>query len=146
MGTFLPRRQLLLSGSDHKMEHAVTKIFVLALGGAAGTLSRYWLSGAAQRLFGASFPAGTFAVNMAGRLLFGLLWGLFENRIGFSPELRLLLLTGFMGAFTTFSTYMFESAALLRSGQHLLLVANVAGQSLLGLTLVLAGMALGRLI
>ncbi|MGE4293764.1 MAG: fluoride efflux transporter CrcB [Desulfovibrio sp.] len=124
----------------------MTKLFVLALGGAAGTLSRYWLSGAAQRLFDASFPAGTFAVNMAGSLFFGLLWGLFENRIGFSPELRLLLLTGFMGAFTTFSTYMFESAALLRHGQHLLLFANVAGQSLLGLALVLAGMALGRMI
>ncbi|MDD4730426.1 MAG: fluoride efflux transporter CrcB [Desulfovibrio sp.] len=124
----------------------MTKILVLALGGAAGTLSRYWLSGAAQRLFGASFPAGTFAVNMTGSLFFGFLWGLFENRIGFSPELRLLLLTGFMGAFTTFSTYMFESAALLRHGQYLTLLINVGGQSLLGLALVLTGMILGRMI
>ncbi|SKA80277.1 CrcB protein [Paucidesulfovibrio gracilis DSM 16080] len=124
----------------------MNKIFVLALGGAAGTLSRYWLSGIAQRFFGASFPMGTFAVNMLGSLCFGLLWGLFENRVGFSPELRLLLLTGFMGAFTTFSTYMFESGALLRHGQYLSLLLNVGGQSLLGLTLVLLGMALGRLV
>lgn len=128
------------------MEHAVTKILVLALGGAAGTLSRYWLSGVAQRLFDATFPMGTFVVNMTGSLLFGLVWGLFENRVGISPELRLLALTGFMGAFTTFSTYMFESGALLRHGQYLLLLANVGGQSLLGLALVLTGMVLGRMV
>ncbi|MEF2145894.1 MAG: fluoride efflux transporter CrcB [Desulfovibrionaceae bacterium] len=123
----------------------MTKLLALALGGAAGTLSRYWLSGFAQRLFGSSFPFGTFAVNMTGCLLFGLVWGFFENRTGISTEFRLLLLTGFMGAFTTFSTYMFETAALLRHCQLMLLLANVAGQSLIGLCLVLAGMALGRM-
>lgn len=124
----------------------IRKILILALSVAAGTLCRYGLAGLVQRLSGSDFPLGTFAVNMAGCLAFGLVWGLLENRAGFSGEWRLAALTGFMGAFTTFSTYMFETAALLRLGQTVLALANVAGQSLLGLGLVLAGTALGRLI
>ncbi len=124
----------------------IRKLIILALAGAAGTLCRYWLAGAVQKLCGSDLPVGTFAVNMAGCLLFGLVWGLLENRAGLSGEWRLAALTGFMGAFTTFSTYMFETAALLRLGQTLAAVANVAGQSALGLCCVLAGMALGRLL
>lgn len=124
----------------------LTKILYLSLGGAAGTLSRYWLSGVAQRLAGGSFPAGTFAVNMAGCLLFGAVWGFFENRMLPGSEVRLLVLTGFMGAFTTFSTYMFETASLVKYGQIAMAMANVVGQSVAGLALVLAGMALGRLL
>ncbi len=124
----------------------IRKILILTLSGAAGTLCRYGLAGFVQRLSGSDFPFGTFAVNMAGCLLFGLVWGLLENRAGFSGEWRLAALTGFMGAFTTFSTYMFETSALLRLGQTALALANVAGQSLLGLGLVLAGTALGRLL
>lgn len=124
----------------------LTKILYLSLGGAAGTLSRYWLSGVAQRLAGGSFPAGTFAVNMAGCLLFGAAWGFFENRMLPGSEVRLLVLTGFMGAFTTFSTYMFETASLVKYGQIAMAMANVVGQSVAGLALVLAGMALGRLL
>ncbi|MGE4194736.1 MAG: fluoride efflux transporter CrcB [Pseudodesulfovibrio sp.] len=124
----------------------LTKILYLSLGGAAGTLSRYWLSGVAQRLAGGSFPAGTFAVNMAGCLLFGAVWGFFENRLLPGSGVRLLVLTGFMGAFTTFSTYMFETASLVKFGQIAMAMANVVGQSVAGLILVLAGIALGRLL
>ncbi|WP_229596875.1 fluoride efflux transporter CrcB [Pseudodesulfovibrio sediminis] len=124
----------------------MTKILYISIGGAAGSLSRYWLSGVAQRLGGESFPFGTFAVNMAGCLLFGAVWGFFENRILAGSELRLLILTGFMGAFTTFSTYMFETAELVKYGQMLAAMINVVGQSLVGLALVLTGMALGKLL
>ncbi|BCS86976.1 putative fluoride ion transporter CrcB [Pseudodesulfovibrio sediminis] len=124
----------------------LTKILYISIGGAAGSLSRYWLSGVAQRLGGESFPFGTFAVNMAGCLLFGAVWGFFENRILAGSELRLLILTGFMGAFTTFSTYMFETAELVKYGQMLAAMINVVGQSLVGLALVLTGMALGKLL
>lgn len=124
----------------------VKKILLLAFGGACGTLCRYWLSGVAQRLFGTGFPVGTFAVNMLGCLLFGAVWGYFENRIGLGGDLRLLLLTGFMGAFTTFSTYMFETASLVKFSQYFQAVANVAGQSVAGLVLVMVGIALGRLL
>lgn len=124
----------------------IRKILLLGLAGAAGTLTRYTLAGAVQRLAGSSFPFGTFAVNMAGCLLFGLVWGVLENRAGLSGEWRLVALVGFMGAFTTFSSYMYETAALLRVGQIVLAAANVAGQSAAGLGLMLLGMALGRLI
>ncbi|WP_319466594.1 fluoride efflux transporter CrcB [uncultured Pseudodesulfovibrio sp.] len=122
------------------------KILYLSLGGAAGTLSRYWLSGVAQRLAGGSFPLGTMTVNLLGCLLFGAVWGFFENRLLPGSEVRLLVLTGFMGAFTTFSTYMFETAELVKYGQMLIALANVVGQSILGLVFVLAGIALGRLL
>ncbi len=121
-------------------------ILFLALGGAAGTLSRYWLSGLTHRLFGSGFPFGTMAVNLLGCLLFGMVWGLFESRVYLGAEARLFALTGFLGAFTTFSTYMFESAGLLRGGQLVLALVNMAGQTLAGLALVLTGLALGRLL
>ncbi len=124
----------------------LTKIIYLSLGGAAGTLSRYWLSGVAQRLAGSSIPIGTFAVNMLGCLLFGTVWGIFENRMLPGSEIRLLVLTGFMGAFTTFSTYMFETAELVKYGQMAMALLNVVGQSVAGLILVLAGITLGRLL
>jgi len=124
----------------------LTKYIYLALGGAAGTLSRYWLSGVAQRLAGSAFPLGTFAVNLLGCLLFGTVWGFFENRLLPGSEVRLLILTGFMGAFTTFSTYMFETAELVKFGQMAMAAVNVIGQSLAGLVLVLCGIALGRLL
>jgi len=123
----------------------LTKTLYLCAGGAAGTLSRYWLSGVAQRLAGGSFPLGTFAVNMLGCLLFGTVWGFFESRLLPGSEVRLLVLTGFMGAFTTFSTYMFETE-LVKLGQVAMALLNVVGQSAVGLALVLAGMALGRLL
>lgn len=122
------------------------KILFLALGGACGTLCRYWLSGVAQRIAGTGFPFGTFAVNMAGCLLFGTVWGYMENRIGMGGDLRILLLSGYMGAFTTFSTYMFETANLIKLNQYLYAAANIAGQSILGLICVFAGIALGRLL
>jgi CrcB protein len=122
------------------------KFLYLSLGGAAGTVSRYWLSGVAQRLSGGGFPLGTFAVNIVGCLLFGAVWGYFENRMLPGSEMRLLALTGFMGAFTTFSTYMFETAELVKFGQYAMALLNVVGQSVAGLVLVLVGIALGRLL
>jgi len=124
----------------------LTKILYLSVGGTAGTLSRYWLSGVAQRLAGNSFPLGTVSVNLLGCLLFGAVWGFFENRMLPGSEVRLLVLTGFMGAFTTFSTYMFETAELVKYGQMAMALLNVVGQSVAGLALVLAGIALGRLL
>ncbi|MBI9080623.1 MAG: fluoride efflux transporter CrcB [Pseudodesulfovibrio sp.] len=124
----------------------LTKILYLSVGGTAGTLSRYWLSGVAQRLAGSSFPIGTVTVNLFGCLLFGAVWGFFENRMLPGSEVRLLVLTGFMGAFTTFSTYMFETAELVKYGQMAMALLNVVGQSVAGLVLVLAGIALGRLL
>ncbi|WP_419779490.1 fluoride efflux transporter CrcB [Maridesulfovibrio sp.] len=122
------------------------KYLYIAAGGAAGSLCRYLVSGVAQRMVDSPFPAGTFTVNMLGCLLFGLVTGMFEDRLGFPPEMRLLILTGFMGAFTTFSTYMFESANLVKSGQWAMTALNIGGQSVLGFFCIIGGLALGRLV
>lgn len=120
------------------------KLLVVAFGGALGALARYGLSGLASRLFGASFPWGTFAVNALGCLCFGIIFAMSEHRLSISPQVRLLLLTGFMGAFTTFSTYAFESMQLMRDAQWLPAAANVVGQVVAGLVLVLVGFKLGQ--
>jgi len=116
-------------------------LLLMAGAGALGALCRYGLSGAVQRLAGDRFPAGTLVVNLLGCLLFGLVWGWLENRAGFGPQTRLVVLTGFLGALTTFSTYAFETAALLQGGQLAGALVNVAVQTVLGVLLVLAGMA-----
>lgn len=120
------------------------KYLVLALAGAAGTLARFWLGGVVQRLAGEGFPLGNFIVNISGCLLFGLVYAVIENRSGLPGELRLYVLTGFMGAYTTFSTYMFESVALMQHGQWLAASANLLGQTVLGVACIMAGLALGR--
>lgn len=120
------------------------KHLVLGLAGAAGTLARFWVGGYVQRLAGEAFPLGNFMVNLSGCLLFGLVYALVESRSGLPGEMRLYALTGFMGAYTTFSTYMFESVALLQHGQWLAASVNLVGQTVLGLACIMAGLALGR--
>ncbi len=116
----------------------------IAVAGAIGTLCRYWLSGLVQKLGGASFPWGTFAVNASGCLLFGLMWSLCEERMVVSGQTRMIVLTGFMGAFTTFSTFAFESAAMLEDSQWTLALVNAVGQNLIGISCILIGLAAGR--
>ncbi len=118
-------------------------LWVMAAGG-FGALARWGGTVLVQRLAGGAFPFGTFVVNMAGALLFGLLFGLLESRGALQTEARLYLLTGFMGSFTTFSTYAFEGAALLTSSQWVAAGAYLVGQLVLGVALVLLGLGLGR--
>ncbi|BBD07502.1 fluoride efflux transporter CrcB [Desulfovibrio ferrophilus] len=122
------------------------KLVLIALAGGAGALSRYGLAGLVQRWAGGSFPLGTFAVNMLGCLLFGLVWGILEERAAFGPQARVIVLTGFMGAFTTFSTFAFESVALMRAGQWIFAVVNITGQNLIGFAVLFAGLKLARLV
>jgi CrcB protein len=121
-------------------------LFWLGLAGATGTLARFGLVQGMKRLFPASaLPWGTWTANLLGCFLFGLVWTLAEERSLVSPDFRLYALVGFMGAFTTFSTFAFESVDLFRSGQTLVCLMNIAGQNVLGIAAVLAGMALARL-
>lgn len=120
------------------------KLLWLALAGSAGTLARWGLQGMVQRATGSAFPWGTLAVNVAGCFLFGCVWSLAEERMLLSAETRILLLVGFMGAFTTFSSFAFETGALLRDAQYARAAANVALQNLLGIVALFAGHAAGR--
>lgn len=122
------------------------KILLIALAGGIGSLARYWLSGLVQRASGGEFPWGTFAVNMAGCLLFGVVWSVAEERMLISPEARSVALVGFMGAFTTYSTYTFETTQLLRDSEWALAIGNIALQNITGVVFLLLGLAIGRLV
>ena len=105
----------------------------MALGGAIGSVSRYVLSTLVLRASESLFPAGTFAVNLIGCLAFGAIIGAAEQRFVLTPEARAFLLVGVLGGFTTFSTYAFESFALLQDGQFAAAALNLAGQVVAGL-------------
>ncbi|MBI5588750.1 MAG: fluoride efflux transporter CrcB [Deltaproteobacteria bacterium] len=122
------------------------KILLIALAGAAGTLLRYWLGGVVQRSAGVSFPWGTFAVNMLGCFLFGLIWSLAEERMAISAEVRIIILVGFMGGLTTFSSFVFETGALMRDSQWALAFGNIALENITGLVLLFLGFAAGRML
>jgi len=123
----------------------MTKLAWLAGAGALGTLARYGVGGVVQRAFGGAFPWGTLVVNALGCLLFGLVWALAEERLVISGETRLILLVGFMGAFTTFSTFAFETSAMLRDAEWSFALANVLSENVLGIACFFAGLALGRI-
>ncbi|MBE1424387.1 CrcB protein [Desulfomicrobium macestii] len=124
----------------------MSKIALIALAGACGTLCRYWLSGLVYNVMGRDFPWGTWAVNITGCFLFGLVWILSEERGLLSAQARILILTGFMGAFTTFSTFIFESGGILDDGQWLKLALNLAGQNVVGFAALYLGTGLGRIV
>ena len=120
------------------------KALLLGLAGAAGTLARYGLTGLVQRLVRNEFPWGTMAVNLIGCTLAGLVWAAAESRVHISSQTRTLILVGFMGAFTTFSSLMLETGALLRDSQWAWALGNVALNNVLGIGALLAGLAVGR--
>ncbi|MBN2135413.1 MAG: fluoride efflux transporter CrcB [Acidobacteria bacterium] len=122
------------------------KVLSLGLAGAAGTIARYGLAGIVQRFNKAAFPLGTLAVNLAGCFLAGLIWTIFENNAAVTKDVKILVLVGFMGAFTTFSAFILETGALAQSSGMLYAVANIALQNILGFTALFAGMALGKVI
>ncbi len=119
------------------------KLAALALAGGLGTLARHGLASLVQRVPGLSFPLGTLTVNMVGCFMAGLLWSLFEHRWRVAPETRLLVLVGFMGAFTTFSTFILETGVMMRS-DWLRALANVTLQNGLGFAALVAGVMLAR--
>lgn len=123
----------------------IFKLLIVAFAGGLGAASRYVVGLSCQRLLGPDFPWATFIVNVVGCLLFGFVVSQLARREVLRPEVQLLLLTGFMGAFTTFSTYMFETLQLVEASRWAAAMANFTGQNVLGGCAMLLGLQLGRL-
>jgi fluoride exporter len=122
----------------------IYKLGLLAAAGALGTLARYGLSGLMHRFCNPGFPWGTAVVNLTGCLLAGFLWMRFENQWPVSGETRMIVMVGFMGAFTTFSSLMLETSELLRASEWTYGLINIIGQNILGFIALRAGIGLGR--
>ena len=121
------------------------KWLILGVGGMAGTFSRYALASAVYRVMGARFPYGTLLVNMLGCFLIGVLDVLAQEKFVLGPQGRLLLMVGFCGAFTTFSTFILETGNLVKGGETISAFANVMASVALGFLVYRIGMLLGKI-
>jgi CrcB protein len=123
----------------------IRNILLIGFGGGVGSIARYFC----QRWFNESyphpFPWGTFMVNLVGCFLIGVIYAASEKTSAVSPHLRLLLITGFCGGFTTFSTFAFENMNLLRGGDISYFFLYTAGSVVIGIMGVFAGVAIMKL-
>ncbi len=116
----------------------------IGMGGFIGAVSRYWVSGLAQK-FSDRYPLGTLSVNLLGSFILGFLATLFLEKVIVSQELRLFVLVGLLGAFTTYSTFSMETLNLIRSGEWLFAGFNILANVLGTLIAVWAGVGIAKL-
>jgi CrcB protein len=121
-------------------------LLLVGLGGVLGANARYLISTWAAGRFGTAFPYGTFGINASGSLLIGFLLTVVVDRLGNDPAARWLVATGFLGAYTTFSTFAYETVALLRQGDIRPALTNALGSAALGVSGCLAGILLAEFI
>lgn len=119
------------------------KLVYIASGGAIGAVVRYGVSGWIQHVTPGSFPWGTLCVNTVGSFVIGLFWGL-SGLTSVSPAARLFFAIGFLGSFTTFSTFSLETYGLLRDRETMLGLMNIGLNNLLAIVFVFAGYFLSR--
>ncbi|MHB1004240.1 MAG: fluoride efflux transporter CrcB [Chloroflexota bacterium] len=124
----------------------MTKFLIIGLGGFLGANARYLVGGWVAERLGPSFPFGTLVVNVSGCFVIGLVLTLLVDRFVLPPEARLFFVIGFLGAYTTFSSYAFESLSLIETRAYLAAVANLVGNVVLGMLAVVFGATLARLL
>jgi len=103
----------------------MTNYFIIGIGGFFGAVCRYMVALWIGQKWGRTFPLGTFVVNISGSFLIGLLMSFFTEKFMVSPQVRLFLVVGFLGAYTTFSTFEYETGNLLKDGEWSIALANV---------------------
>ena len=120
------------------------KMLWLAVAGACGSIARYSLAGFVQNYSRSAFPWGTLIVNVAGCFAFGLVWALSQDRMAISPEIRTIVIVGFLGSFTTFSAFLFETEQMLEHAEWFFAVLNVLGELTTGFAAYFLGTWIGR--
>lgn len=121
-------------------------LLFIGAGGFLGAIARYVIDGRVTAWTGGALPWGTFAVNMTGSFVLGVLFALIVERAALPADLRGPLLIGFLGSYTTFSTFALESWRMVEDGAWLYATVNLAGSVLIGVAAVVAGIAIGRAI
>jgi len=122
------------------------KLILVFIGGGFGALARYSLAGWVQQSSDSGFPWGTMTVNVAGSILIGLVMSLSTRVLWLTPQLRILLATGFLGGFTTFSTFSYETLSLVQEGELTFAGLNVACTVTACLFGTWAGISVGRIL
>ncbi len=122
------------------------KFLWISIGAVLGANLRYWVGDWAAQRFGSGFPYGTMLVNLTGSFLLGLLVSLTFEHFIIDPRLRILLTIGFLGSYTTFSTFAYESVTLITQGQWGLGLFNLLGSTMLGVLFAALGIWLGKIL
>lgn len=122
------------------------RFLLISLGAILGANARYWLGDWVSQKWGTAFPLGTLIINLSGSLVLGFFLTLATERFMLDPRWRLLLAVGFLGAYTTFSTYTYESISLILKGQWSVGVFNLIGSTILGVFAAAMGVYLAKLL
>jgi CrcB protein len=125
---------------------ACVTLLLIGVGGFAGAISRYVVDGLVIDRTGGTFPWGTLVVNASGTFVLGLVFAMTTERAIFPAEIRAPVMIGYLGAYTTFSTYLLESWRLIEGGAWGLAALNLGGSVVVGVVALVAGLALGRVI
>jgi CrcB protein len=120
------------------------KYLMVGIGGFVGAIARYWLGSYIGGKMGTRFPYGTFVINISGSFLIGLILTLLAERTHWNPNLRYLIPIGFIGAYTTFSTFEYETLRTVQDGQVWIAFLNISLSVVVGFAAVWAGVVAGR--
>ena len=128
------------------LQRDMETFLLISIGAVLGANLRYWVGGWAASQLGSSFPYGNLIINLTGSLILGFFMTLAVERLLLDPRLRILVTIGFLGSYTTFSSYTFESVTLIMENQWLAGLLNLFGSAFLGGLAVIVGIILARAI
>jgi fluoride exporter len=122
----------------------VGKLFMVGIGGFAGSVARYWVGAYVGQRMGTRFPYGTFLINITGSFLIGFVMTVLTEKTSLSPNWRYLIPIGFIGGYTTFSTFEYETLRAVQDGQFTAGILNVVLSVIVGFAMVWAGAVAGK--